>query len=92
MDDIANMTAVPEYYNHDFWNLTDILVKNIKKLRYGYDPRNPINYRHLKEWYEDSMDKLQPFMSIIEAEDMVIEQIVYRLYGLTEEEMVVIHF
>jgi hypothetical protein len=60
VDDMGNKTAVREYYNHEFQRLVDILVKNRKKLRDGYDPKSPTNYRHLQEWYEDSMDKLQP--------------------------------
>ncbi|MCD4799267.1 MAG: hypothetical protein K8R19_09700 [Methanosarcinales archaeon] len=92
VDDMANKTAVREYYNHEFQKLIDILVKNRKKLRDGYDPKSPTNYRHLQEWYGDSIDKLQPLMTRIEVTDGLIDQIVYRLYGLTEEEIVVIHF
>ncbi|MCD4767747.1 MAG: hypothetical protein K8R34_14700 [Methanosarcinales archaeon] len=92
VDDMVNKTAVQEYYNHEFKRLIDILGKNRKKLRDGYDPKSPTNYRHLQEWYGDSIDKLQPLMTRIEVTDGLIDQIVYRLYGLTEEEIVVIHF
>lgn len=88
--DMANKTAVREYYNHEFQRLIDILGKNKKKLKDGYDPKSPTNYRHLQEWYEDSMDKLQPLMGRFEATDGVIDQIVYRLYGLTEEEIKIV--
>ncbi|MCG7849708.1 MAG: hypothetical protein MIO93_11085, partial [ANME-2 cluster archaeon] len=84
VDDMTNKTAVREYYNHEFQKLVDILVKNKKKLRDGYDPKTPTNYRHLNEWYNDSVGKLQPLMGSIEATDKLIDQIVYRLYGLTE--------
>ena len=77
VDNMANKTAVREYYNHEFRKLIDILVKNRKKLKDGYDPKSPTNYRHLQEWYEDSMDKLQPLMGRIEATDGLIDQIVY---------------
>ncbi len=33
---------------------------------------------------------MQPLMSRIEATDRVIDQIVYRLYGLTEEEIEIV--
>jgi len=33
VDDMANKTAVREYYNHEFRKLVDILVKNKKKLK-----------------------------------------------------------
>ncbi len=90
VDDMVNKTAVREYYNHEFRKLIDILVKNRKKLRDGYDPKSPTNYRHLQEWYEDSIDKLQPLRGRIEDTDGLIDQIVYRLYGLTEEEIEIV--
>jgi len=79
-----------EYYNYEFQKLIDILVKNKKKLKDGYDPKSPTNYRHLQEWYEDSVDKLQPLRGRIEATDGLIDQIVYMLYGLTEEEIEIV--
>ena len=90
VDDMANKTAVREYYNYEFQKLIDILVKNKKKLKDGYDPKSPTNYRHLQEWYEDSMDKLQPLRGRIEATDGLIDQIVYRLYGLSDEEIKIV--
>ena len=90
VNDMANKTAVREYYNHEFQRLIDILGKNRKKLRDGYDPKSPANYRHLQEWYEDSMDKLQPLMGRIEATDRLIDQIVYKLYGLSDEEIKIV--
>ena len=36
VDDMANKTAMREYYNHEFRKLIDILVKNRKKLKDGY--------------------------------------------------------
>lgn len=90
VDDMANKTAVREYYNHEFRKLIDILVKNKKKLRDGYDPKSPTNYRHLQEWYEDSVDKLQPLRERIEATDGLIDQIVYKLYELSDEEIKIV--
>ncbi|TFH42054.1 MAG: hypothetical protein E4G94_06945 [ANME-2 cluster archaeon] len=90
IDDMTNKTAIREYYNHEFQKLIDILVKNRKKLRDGYDPKSPTNYRHLQEWYNDSVGKLQPLMGRIEVTDKVIDQIVYRLYRLTEEEIEIV--
>jgi len=90
VNDMANKTAVREYYNHEFQRLIDILVKNKKRLKDGYDPKSPTNYRHLQEWYEDSMDKLQPLRGRIEDTDGLINQIVYMLYGLTKEEIKIV--
>jgi len=63
---------VREYYNHEFQKLIDILVKNKKKLRDGYEPKSQTNYRHIQEWYEDPIDKLQHLMGKIEATDRII--------------------
>jgi cysteinyl-tRNA synthetase len=90
IDDMTNKTAIREYYNHEFQKLIDILVKNKKKLKDGYDPKSPTNYRHFNEWYKDSVSKLQPLMGRIEATDELIDQIVYRLYGLTEDEIKIV--
>jgi len=90
VDDLTNKTAIREYYNHEFQKLIDILVKNRRKLRDGYEPKSPTNYRHLQEWYEDSVDKSQLLISRIEATDRVIDQIAYSLYRLTEEEIEIV--
>ncbi len=87
IDDLSNKTAIQEYYRHEFQTLIDVLVKNKKKLKAGYDPKNPNNYKILKDWYNDSADKLAPLMRRIEATDGLIDAIVYRLYGLTEDEI-----
>jgi len=41
------------------------------------------------EW-DDSMEKLQPLLARITATDRLIDLIVYRLYGLTEDEVAVV--
>jgi hypothetical protein len=40
--------------------------------------------------FDASVGKLQPLMERIAATDELIDQIVYRLYGLTEEEMKIV--
>ncbi|MCZ7392266.1 MAG: hypothetical protein ABOK23_09265 [Candidatus Methanoperedens sp.] len=87
IDDLSNKTAIQEYYSHEFQNLIDVLVKNKKKLKAGYDPKNPNNYKILKDWYNDSAGKLAPLMKGIEATDGLIDRIVYKLYGLTDDEI-----
>ena len=88
--DLSSKTAIQEYYRHEFQNLIDALVKNRKKLRAGYDPKSPSDYRHLLEWYRASVDKLAPLMVRIKATDRLIDQIVYRLYGLTGDEIKIV--
>ena len=90
VEDLSNKTAIQEYYSHEFQNLIDVLVKNKKKLKAGYDPKSPSNYKHLQQWYNDSTGKLKPLMGRIEATDGLIDQIVYKLYGLTDDEIKIV--
>ncbi|MDP2767207.1 MAG: TaqI-like C-terminal specificity domain-containing protein [Candidatus Methanoperedens sp.] len=88
--DLSNKTAIQEYYKHEFQNLINVLVKNKKKLKAGYDPKDPDPYKHLLKWYTDSVGKLAPLMRRIEATDGLIDQIVYKLYGLTADEIKIV--
>jgi len=90
VEDLSNKTAIQEYYSHEFQNLIDVLAKNKKKLKAGYDPKSPANYKHLQQWYNDSTGKLKPLMGRIELTDRLIDQIVYKLYGLTMDEIKVV--
>lgn len=67
-----------------------MLIKNKKKLKAGYDPKSPANYKHLLEWHNASVSKIKPVMGRIETTDSLIDQIVYKLYGLTEDEIKII--
>ncbi|MBU4220333.1 MAG: Eco57I restriction-modification methylase domain-containing protein, partial [Euryarchaeota archaeon] len=88
--DLSNKTAIQEYYSHEFQNLIDVLDKNKKKLKAGYDPKGHANYTHLQEWYNASVSKLKPLMGKIEATDGLIDKIIYKLYGLTEDEIKIV--
>ncbi len=90
INDLSNKTAIQEYYSHEFQTLIDVLVKNKKKLKAGYDPKDPEPYKHLHKWYDTSVSKLAPLMRRIEATDGLIDAIVYRLYGLTEDEIKIV--
>ena len=90
VSDLANKTTIKRFYNYEFQKLIDILSKNKKKFKGGYDPKTPTNYKHLLEWYTDSVNKLEPLMSEIKVTDDLIDQIVYRLYSLNEDEIKIV--
>ena len=46
--------------------------------------------RSLKKEYEASLAVLLPLKARLAATDRLIDQVVYRLYGLTEEEIAVV--
>ena len=66
----------------------DILKKNKKKLKFDISKREPAE--RLKKEFQLSIDKLQPLFRCIEQTDELIDQIVYKLYGLTEDEIKIV--
>jgi hypothetical protein len=90
VDVLSNKTLIQEYYANDFIKIVDVLVKNKSKINEGYNPKSPTNRKNLEAWYTDSCGKLKPLMGKIDATDTLINQIVYKLYGLTAEEIVVV--
>jgi len=90
VDEMSNKTKIKEYYAYDFSVFIDILNKNKRLMRTGYNPKSPQSYRLMKQWFDDSCSRLHPLLARIDATDTLIDNIVYRLYGLTEEEIKVI--
>ena len=88
IETLTNRTKLKQYYDLDFDELLDILKKNKKKL-----PVNPSNrelQKNLKEEFEGSLRKLRPLIERIENADELIDQVVYRLYGLSEGDVKII--
>jgi hypothetical protein len=90
VDTLSNKTLIQEYYSNDFTKIVDVLVKNKSKIKVGYNPKSPTNRKNLEAWHTDSCGKLKPLMTKIDATDALIDQIVYKLYGLTAEEIAIV--
>ncbi len=90
MEELANKTALKEYYAHDFEGFAGALGKNKKKLKEGYDPTRREPKEKLQSEYNASAGKLAPLLKRIEATDGLIDRIVYRLYGLTDDEIKIV--
>ena len=86
IDDLTPKTKIQEYYRLKFDELLAILKKNKRKLK-DYDPARREPQERLRLEFDASLAKLQPLMERIAATDGLIDQIVYKLYGLTEEEI-----
>jgi hypothetical protein len=71
-----------------FPELEDILYKNKGKL--GISLSDVRLMAKLRDEYEKSLTELRPIKSTLVWTDNLINQIVYRLYGLTEEEIKVV--
>ena len=68
--------------------LLDILRQNRRQL--GVDPTARAFQERLEQEYRNSLEKLLPLKTRLAATDRLIDLIVYRLYGLTEEEVAVV--
>jgi type I restriction-modification system DNA methylase subunit len=66
-------------------DLAGILVKNKRKL--AIDPNERGFQRSLEKRYQESLVVLLPIKKRLAMTDQLIDQIVYRLYGLSEEEI-----
>ncbi|MEA3416148.1 MAG: hypothetical protein U9R02_08355, partial [Thermodesulfobacteriota bacterium] len=88
IETLTNRTKLKQYYALDFDELLDILKKNKKKIPVNLSNRELQG--NLKKEFEGSMKKLKPLIERIEKTDELIDQVVYRLYGLSEEEIGVV--
>jgi len=69
----------------EFKDLLAVLKKNKRKL--GADPARRGFQDDLHREFQDSMGKLAPLLAKIETTDRLIDSVVYKLYGLTNEEI-----
>ena len=85
VEELTPKTRLQSYYEHDYESLLAVLKKNRKKL--AVDPARREPAEALRAEFEGSMNKLMPLLERIEKTDRLIDAVVYRLYGLTEEEI-----
>ncbi len=88
MDDLTPKTKLQSYYEHDYDGFLAVLKKNRKKL--AVDPALREPGEALRAEFEGSVGKLGPLQERIGQTDELIDSIVYRLYGLTEEEIAIV--
>ena len=88
IEELTNKTVIKEYHDHSFVHLLEVLKKNKKKIT--TDPSNRKTQELLEDNLLKSISVLQPLKKKIEVTDTLIDQIVYKLYGLTEEEIKIV--
>jgi hypothetical protein len=88
VEDLSPKTKVQEYNKLKFDELLAVLKKNKRKL--AIDPARREPQERLRLEFDASLAKLQPLMERIRQTDELIDQIVYKLYGLTEEEIAIV--
>jgi hypothetical protein len=85
VEDLTPKTKLQSYYEHDYEGFLAVLKKNSKKL--AIDPARREPAEALRAEFEGSLRKLLPLRERIRLTDELIDATVYRLYGLTEEEI-----
>jgi len=93
---LTNKTRLKNYlgdYQKDeghliFDELWQILEKNKNKI--GANLKSRELFETIKTEYEKSLSKLLPLKEKLRKTDWLIDQIVYKLYGLTEEEIKIV--
>jgi hypothetical protein len=85
IEDLKPKTRILSYYDSDYESLLAVLKKNKKKLTIDPSRREPGEL--LRSEFEGSKKKLDPLMERIEKTDELIDAGVYKLYGLTDEEI-----
>ncbi|MTJ54842.1 N-6 DNA methylase [Anabaena sp. UHCC 0253] len=99
IDNLTNKSKIQNYLgdyykqnqvnNHlTFDELISILKKNQKKLK--IDPTARKEQETLEKEYQSSLNTLLPIKKQLKQCDWLIDEIVYKLYGLTEEEKAII--
>jgi polyribonucleotide nucleotidyltransferase len=88
IDDLTGKTAIKDYHEGDIEALLAVLKKNKQKL--SIDPSNRKFQEGLEKHYNESISMLTPLKNKIKATDNLINQIVYKLYGLTPEEIEIV--
>jgi len=93
VDEWALKTSLQGYYEHDWDEMARVLRQNQRKLpnvRLDVEAYKNAPAAKIRAAWESSTATLRPLLAHIAAADRLIDLIVYRLYGLTEEEVAVV--
>ena len=88
IDTLKNKTAIQDYFNLSFERLLEILKSNRRTIT--VDPSSRNFQESLDREFTASLAKLNPLLSRIQQTDALIDQVVYQLYGLTDEEIAIV--
>ena len=85
---LKNKTAIRGYFDLPFDRLLDVLRKNRRCIAVDLSSRN--FQESLEREFTASCAKINPLLTRIQSTDALIDQVVYQLYGLTDEEIAVV--
>lgn len=94
IEGLKNKTKIKEYYKGNIgWDgFIESLEQNKRAIQSakGLDITRREPQETIRAEIDTSVAKLKPILETIELTDKLIDQIVYKLYGLTEEEIAVV--
>jgi hypothetical protein len=88
IDTLKNKTKIQGYFDLSFEELLEILKSNRRTI--AIDPSDRDFQESLEREFTKSLDKLTPLLTRIQDTDALIDQMVYQLYGLTDEEIAIV--
>ena len=88
IDTLKNKTKIQGYFDLLFDELLDILKSNRRSI--SIDPSSRDFQESLEREFTNSLDMLNPLRTRIDDTDALIDQVVYQLYGLTDEEIAIV--
>jgi len=88
IDTLSNKTVIKEYHSNNFEQFLEVLKRNKKKI--SIDASDRKKQELLENNFSKSMLVLEPLKEKLKSTDNLIDEIVYRLYGLTDEEIEIV--
>ncbi len=88
IETLQNKTAIQSYFNLPLDDLLGILKKNRRTI--PIDPSSRNFQESVEREFTASLAKLTPLLAHIQGTDTLIDQVVYQLYGLTDEEITIV--
>ena len=88
IDTLKNKTAIQGYFDLTLEELLGILKRNHRSIPVDLSSRG--FQESLEREFTNSLAKLNPLLTRIQQTDVLIDQVVYQLYGLTDEEIAVV--
>ena len=86
VEDQKNKTKIKNFHEGDLEELMDVLKKN----KVIPDPCPSSTWDTISGEFSAAVNALTPLKAHIEATDKLIDQIVYKLYGLTDDEIAIV--
>ena len=88
IETLQGKTKIQSYFDLSFEELLEILKRNRRSI--AVDPSSRDFQESLEREFTRSCDELNPLRSRIQRTDALIDQVVYQLYGLTDEEIAIV--